>query len=48
MATNLRVGGHKEGIQKKIVGRDWRNEREGESDIILFQLNTYFKPGGSL
>jgi hypothetical protein len=32
------------GVQGRMSGKDWREERvEGEDDIILFQLKTYFK-----
>lgn len=31
------------GIKDGSAGRGWREGREGESNVLLFQLKSYFK-----
>jgi hypothetical protein len=30
-------------VQEKVAGRDWKEERGGESIVHLFQLKTYLR-----
>lgn len=37
-AINLKMGEDMGDVQGRVAGRGWREGREGESEVILFQL----------